>query len=95
MAAIAPPLFIAAVPITSYLAQPGRIIESIVNGLGRATVYVGTAGSTSQVPGGRMIPALSALYIFLTYGLGGATSAAALDMSNSKGRDNSCRPLPS
>ena len=80
MAGIAPPIFIAAVPLTSYLSQPGSLVEKLVNGLLRTTVYVGSAGSSSQVSGGRVIPALSALYLFLTYGLGGAMSAAAIDM---------------
>lgn len=85
---VAPPLFIAAVPLTSYLSQPSGLVEKLVNGLVKTTVYVGSAGASSTVSSGRAIPALSALYLFAAYALGGATSASALDMGNEKGRSN-------
>lgn len=85
---IAPPIFIAAVPLSFWLTQPNGSVEKLLNSIVRTTVYVGSAGSTSNVSTDRAIPALSALYMFLTYGLGGASSAAAIDMGT-KGRDSS------
>lgn len=87
---IAPPIFLAAVPLSSWLCQPGGIVGKVVNGLVRTTVYVGSAGSSSNVSLGRTVPVLSAMYLFLTYGIGGASSASAVDLGTN-GRDNSSR----
>ena len=84
---IAPPIFLAAVPLSSWLSQPGGLIEKIIHGIARGTVYAGSAGTTTSVPAARIVPALSALYLFLVYGVGGASSASAIDLGT-KGRDN-------
>ena len=82
-------LFIAAVPLTSFLAQPNGLLEKAVNGLCTAIAFVGSAGSNSKVSQTQKIAALSTLYIFSTYALSGAGSAAALAAGNKEGRDQS------
>lgn len=91
VAGFAPLIFAAGIPVTSYLTQPSGLFEKVLNGVVSSVTYVGTAGTTSTVSTGAMIPTLSAVYLFATYALGGATSAAAIDMSTEKGRDNNGR----
>lgn len=95
VAGIAPFLFAAGVPVTSYLTQPGGLFEKALNGFVSTIAYVGTAGAFSTVSASAVVPTLAVAYIFGVYALGGATSAAAIEMSSEEGRDNGgrCPPL--
>ena len=88
MISTAPFIFIAGVPLTNVITRPNGIFEKLLTGIINTSAWVGTAGSTSSVPANRIIPALSALYLFGTYTLGGASSAAAIAGSSRDGRDN-------
>lgn len=81
-------IFIAAVPLTSFLTQPGGLVEKAVYGSMRTLAWAGTAGATSAISQKSMIPALSALYIAMTYALTGAASAAGVGSAYKEGRDN-------
>lgn len=81
-------LFLAGVPVTSWIAQPGGMLEKAVNGVCSAVAFVGSAGSTSAVPQTGKIAALGTLYLVVTYALSGAGHAAAVDAGNKEGRDN-------
>jgi len=81
-------LFLAAVPVTSFLAQPNGLLEKVVNGVCHAVVYLGSAGSTSRVSQTGKIAALSTLYVAMTYAFSGAGSAAGVDAGTEEGRDN-------
>ncbi|TKA62752.1 hypothetical protein B0A55_10971 [Friedmanniomyces simplex] len=81
-------IFLAAVPLTSWIAQPSSLVEKAVNAVCSSVAFLGSAGSNSTVsPTGR-IAALSTLYIAVTYAFSGAASAAGTDSGNEKGRDN-------
>ena len=81
-------LFLATVPVTSWLAQPNGLLEKAVNGVCSAVAFVGSAGSMSTVPQTGKIAALGALYVTVTYALSGAGHAAAVEAGNKEGRDN-------
>ncbi|KAK5938361.1 hypothetical protein PMZ80_009331 [Knufia obscura] len=72
--------YIGLVPVTSWLAKTG-VLSSLVNGTVRLV-----PGYTSA--SGRIIPAMSALYIFWTFGASGAISAAGQAMAREEGLDN-------
>lgn len=82
------PVFLAAIPVTSWLAQPNGVLEKLVNGLLSTTTYIFTAGSSSTISPAATIPALSAIYIFFTFGFTGAASAGAQAAGTRGGRDN-------
>ncbi|KAK7894508.1 hypothetical protein LTR67_006269 [Exophiala xenobiotica] len=77
------PLYLAGVPLTSYLTSPNGILERTVHTLLDVTIPGGT------IPHDRLIPAISALYVFFTFGATGAFSAAGQAMARPTGLDNS------
>lgn len=81
-------LFLAFVPVTSWIAQEGGLLEKAVNGVVSTVSFLGSAGSSSVVPQSGKVAALGALYITVTYALSGAGSAAGADAGNKGGRDN-------
>lgn len=80
----AAPLYLALVPLTSYLTNPNSICQSLTHALIKLLPGVGVSSITS----GRAIPALSALYLFWTFGASGAASAAGQAMAREEGLDN-------
>ncbi|KAH7384404.1 hypothetical protein DE146DRAFT_224652 [Phaeosphaeria sp. MPI-PUGE-AT-0046c] len=78
------PLYLALIPATTYLTKPDSIVQSLTHALIKLLPGVGTASITS----GRAIPALSALYLFWTFGASGAISAAGQAMGRAEGLDN-------
>lgn len=81
-------IFLAAVPLTSWIATPNGLLEKTVNGVCHSIAYLGSAGSTSRVSQTGKIAALSTLYIAMTYAFSGAGSAAGVDAGIEEGRDN-------
>ncbi|KAF2855159.1 hypothetical protein T440DRAFT_386183 [Plenodomus tracheiphilus IPT5] len=81
---LAAPLYLALIPVTSYLTKPDSIVQSLTHALIKLLPGVGTTAITS----GRAIPALSALYLFWTFGASGAISAAGQAMGRNEGLDN-------
>ncbi|RMY84775.1 hypothetical protein D0862_11337 [Hortaea werneckii] len=81
-------VFLAAIPLTSWIAQPNSLVEKAVNGVCASIAYVGSAGASSKVSNGGKIAALSTLYIAMTYALSGAGSAAGVEAGTEEGRDN-------
>lgn len=75
-------MYLALIPVTSYLTQPGGTVQSIIETVVKYLVPGGT------VPSDRVIPALSALYVFWSFGGSGAISAAGQAMSRQEGLDN-------
>lgn len=80
--------FLAAVPVTSYITAPGGVLQSFVE----ATVRL--VPGTANIPKERVLPALSALYIFVSFGATGAFSAAGQAMANEKGLDDNRTSAP-
>ncbi|KAK5212361.1 hypothetical protein LTR41_002603 [Exophiala xenobiotica] len=76
------PLYLAGVPLTSYLTSPNGILERTVHTLLDISIPGGT------IPHDRLIPAISALYVFFTFGATGAFSAAGQAMARPTGLDN-------
>ncbi|KAI7287645.1 hypothetical protein KC345_g341 [Hortaea werneckii] len=81
-------VFLAAIPLTSWIAQPNSLIEKAVNGVCSGIAYIGSVGASSKVSNGGKIAALSTLYIAVTYALSGAGSAAGVEAGTEEGRDN-------
>ena len=81
-------VFLAAVPVTSFIAQPNGLLEKAVNGVCSAVAFLGSAGATSKVSTGGKLAALSTLYIAMTYAFSGAASAAGTASGTEGGRDN-------
>ncbi|EME77905.1 uncharacterized protein MYCFIDRAFT_122238, partial [Pseudocercospora fijiensis CIRAD86] len=81
-------LFLAAIPLTSWIAQPNGLVEKAVNGVVSSVAFLGSAGSTGSVAQTGKIAALAALYTTVTYALSGAGSAAGVAASAKEGRDN-------
>ncbi|USW58934.1 Putative membrane-associated, eicosanoid/glutathione metabolism (MAPEG) protein [Septoria linicola] len=81
-------LFLAAIPLTSWITQPNSIIEKAVNGVVGTVGFLASAGSSSAVPQTGKIAALAGLYVTVTYALSGAGSAAGVAAGNKEGRDN-------
>ena len=75
-------VFLAMVPATLKLAEPGGRVQLAVNFFVRFLVG-------ADVPANRMIPALAAVYSFFTYALTGAASAAGSAAASAGGFDNS------
>lgn len=74
------PVFLAAVPMTSYITKPGGYVQTIVE-----TTLKLVPGT---IPSDRVIPAMSAIYIFWTFAGTGAISAAGQAASRSEGLDD-------
>ncbi|KAK8022413.1 hypothetical protein PG993_013180 [Apiospora rasikravindrae] len=75
--------FLGLIPVTDYLARTGPL-----HWLLRQTVALipGCASAAASEPtSGRMIPALSALYLFVSYGASGALSLAGQAMARPEG----------
>lgn len=89
LAGVAPLIYAAGIPATSYITQPGGLFEKAVNAFLGSVTYIGTAGANSTVSAAAAIPTLSAAYLFATFAVGGASSASAIDMGTEQGRDNS------
>ena len=81
--------FLVAVPITTYITAPGGVLQSFVEAAVR--IVPGTA----DIPKDRIVPALSALYIFMTFGVTGAASGAGQAMAREGGLDDNRRSNPS
>lgn len=82
-------LFLAAVPVTSWIAQNGGLLEKAVNGVISTVGFLGSAGqTTSNIGQTGKIAALAGLYVTVTYALTGAGSAAAKAAGNEKGLDS-------
>lgn len=81
-------VFLAAVPVTSWIAQPNGLLEKAVNGVCSSVAFLGSAGSTSNVAQTGKIAALGALYVTMTYAITGAGSAAGSAAGIEGGRDN-------
>ncbi|KAF3007855.1 hypothetical protein E8E13_010811 [Curvularia kusanoi] len=84
MVLAAAPMYLALVPLTSYLTKPESICQSLTHALIKVLPGVGV----SSITAGRAIPALSALYLFWTFGASGAASAAGQAMGREEGFDN-------
>ncbi|EMD59440.1 hypothetical protein COCSADRAFT_258690 [Bipolaris sorokiniana ND90Pr] len=84
MVMAAAPMYIALVPVTTYLTAPESICQSLVHAIIKLLPGLNTTGITS----GRAIPALSTLYLFWTFGASGALSAAGQAMGRREGLDN-------
>jgi len=82
------PLFLAGVPLTSWATQPNGLIQSTIHAFLNTIAYVSTAGSTTSLPPSATLPALTAVYIAVTYAFTGGASVAAVTAGNPKGRDN-------
>ena len=81
-------LFFAAIPVTSWLAQPNSLLEGAVERLCSSIPFLSSAGSTATVSPNGKLAALAALYISITYAVSGAGSAAAANAGVPGGRDN-------
>lgn len=82
-------LFVATIPLTSFLAQPNGILEKVVNALCRSVAFVSSAGSSSRVSQSKKIASLSALYLYITYAFSGTASATGVNAGTKEGRDHS------
>jgi len=78
----APAAYLAVVPLTSYMTAPGGVLQSFIE------AAVRLVPGTANIPTDRVLPALSALYIFVTFCATGALSAAGQAMSRKEGFDN-------
>nr|POE93293.1 hypothetical protein CFP56_19305 [Quercus suber]POF19560.1 hypothetical protein CFP56_76639 [Quercus suber] len=81
-------LFLAAVPVTSFLTQRNGLLERAVNGVCHSVAWLGTAGATSTVAQTGKIAALSTLYITVTFALSGAASVGGQAASRKQGLNN-------
>ncbi|KUJ08309.1 uncharacterized protein LY89DRAFT_677179 [Mollisia scopiformis] len=77
------PIFLAFIPVTNYITTPNSLVQKAIE-----TLLAAIPGSAS-IPSNRVIPALSAFYIFWTFAATGAASAAGLGASRKEGLDNS------
>jgi uncharacterized MAPEG superfamily protein len=75
------PVFLAAVPVTSYITKPGGYVHTLVE----TVLKLAPGGS---IPPDRVIPAMSAIYIFWTFAGSGAISAAGQAASQKEGLDD-------
>lgn len=75
-------MYLAAIPLTAYMTRPGGLFQQVL----AATLKIIPGGPIAQ---DRVIPALSALYVFWTFGGSGAFSAAGQAMAREEGLDNS------
>lgn len=80
--AAAGPAFLAVIPITNYATAPNGIVQKAVETL------ISLIPKNASIASDRVIPALSAFYIFWTFAATGAASAAGLAASKKEGLDN-------
>ncbi|KAK3203386.1 hypothetical protein GRF29_112g1135042 [Pseudopithomyces chartarum] len=80
----AAPMYLALIPLTSYLAKPNGVVQKLSESLVKLVPGIGI----SSISSGRAIPALSAIYLFWTFGASGAASAAGQAMAREDGLDN-------
>lgn len=73
------PVYILGVPLTSYLAN-NVVVQRLTEGL--------VAAIPGTVPQSRIIPALGAWYVFMTFGASAAFSVAGQATSRKQGLDN-------
>lgn len=86
--AAAGPVFLAMVPVTSWISQPGGFLEKGINGVIGGVGLLASAGASSAIAQSGKIAALAALYATVTYALTGAASAAGQAAGTEGGRDN-------
>ncbi|CZT23341.1 uncharacterized protein RCC_09054 [Ramularia collo-cygni] len=86
--AAAGPVFLAAIPVTSWITQPGGLLEKVINGLIGGVGLFASAGASSSVAQGGKIAALAALYASVTFAISGATSVAGQAAGNPQPYDN-------
>lgn len=79
-------LFLAAIPLTSYITQPNSIFEKSLNGLTSTLTHL--IPSSSPTSSTNKIATLATLYLTVTYALSGAASAAGINSAYAEGRDN-------
>lgn len=72
--------YLIGVPITSSVTKPDSLLQGLIQG----TLKLLPGG----VAPGRTIPAVTALYLFMTFGASGALSAAGQAMARREGLDN-------
>ncbi|CAN8104828.1 unnamed protein product [Discula destructiva] len=72
--------YLVGVPITSSITKADSTVQALIHGVLRLI--------PGGVAPGRAIPALTALYVFMTFGASGALSAAGQAMSRREGLDN-------
>jgi len=76
------PVFLAFIPVTNYVTAPNSVVQKAIETL--LSLIPGAASTASD----RVIPALSAFYIFWTFAATGAISAAGLGASRKEGLDS-------
>jgi len=76
------PLFLALIPVTNYITAENGVVQKAME-----TLLAAIPGNAS-ISKDRVIPALSAFYIFWTFAATGAASAAGLGSSRKEGLDN-------
>lgn len=81
-------LFLAAIPLTSYITQPNSIFEKSLNGLTSTLTHLIPSSSSSTTTSTNKIATLATLYLTVTYALSGAASAAGINSAYAEGRDN-------
>ncbi|SMR60601.1 unnamed protein product [Zymoseptoria tritici ST99CH_3D1] len=86
--AAAGPLFLALIPVTNWISQPGGFLEKGVNGVIGGVGLLASAGASTHIAQGGKIAALAAIYATATYALSGAASAGGQDAGTQGGRDN-------
>lgn len=79
-------LFLAAIPLTSYITQPNSIFEKSLNGLTSTLTHL--IPSSSPTTSTNKIATLATLYLTVTYALSGAASAAGINSAYAEGRNN-------
>jgi uncharacterized MAPEG superfamily protein len=82
------PAFLALIPVTSWITQPGGFLEKAVNGVIGSVGLLASAGASSHIAQGGKIAALAAIYATVTYALTGAASAGGQDAGTPGGRSN-------
>ncbi|EMF08943.1 uncharacterized protein SEPMUDRAFT_111426 [Sphaerulina musiva SO2202] len=80
-------LFLAAIPLTSYITQPNSIFEKSLNGLTSTLTHLIPSSSPTSSSTNK-IATLATLYLTVTYALSGAASAAGINSAYAEGRDN-------
>ncbi|KAI9665352.1 MAG: hypothetical protein M1831_001789 [Alyxoria varia] len=83
--------YFAAIPVSSWLAQPNYVVEkslALLLQVGSAS-SASTSGAALISDKAKAIPALSVLYLFVTYAASAATSVAAQAMGREEGLDGS------
>lgn len=81
-------LFLAAIPLTSYITQPNSIFEKSLNGLTSTLTHLIPSSSPTTTTSTNKIATLATLYLTVTYALSGAASAAGINSAYAEGRDN-------